>query len=306
MVYVLAVAAAFTNALCSILQRLGLEDAPQEKSLKLSLIAHALRRGVWLLGFGLMVGAFVIQATALHFGQLSEVQPILTTELLFLVLILGGWFRFPIGTREWIGALGAAGGLAGFLVFASPRPGSGVPGGLGWTVVGGICGGIAGVAVLLAMRGPRWWRAAMFGLSAAVGFAFCAALMKAVTGFIANDWVSMFWHWQTYLLAVTGALSAFLVQNAFHAGPIATSQSVLVLVDPLASIAIGIALFGDNLRTGGVWGPLEALSLLVLFAGAILLCQSPLIGGVKGDDGTYEELAGARARFKRQEAAGVQ
>ena len=46
-----------------------------------------------------------------------------------------------------------------------------------------------------------------------------------------------------------GALAVFLAQNAFHAGPIVASQSTLVLVDPLASILIGIGLFGDNLQT---------------------------------------------------------
>ena len=52
-----------------------------------------------------------------------------------------------------------------------------------------------------------------------------------------------------------GLLGLFLTQNAFHAGPLAASQSTLVLVDPLASISIGIALYGDRLRTSGPYGP---------------------------------------------------
>jgi hypothetical protein len=91
----------------------------------------------------------------------------------------------------------------------------------------------------------------------------------------------------------------FLAQNAFHAGPIAASQSTLVLVDPLASILIGIALFGDNLNTSGYHGPLEALSLLVLFAGAFWLSQSPLVSGTKGDGEGYHELLALRSRSKR-------
>ncbi len=46
-----------------------------------------------------MVGSFLLQAVALHLGDLSQVQPILTTELMFLVLILTTWFRFQIGLR---------------------------------------------------------------------------------------------------------------------------------------------------------------------------------------------------------------
>ncbi|HEY1733236.1 MAG TPA: hypothetical protein VGG23_02230, partial [Acidimicrobiales bacterium] len=118
MVYLLALAAALANALTSVMQRMGVEDAPAGDTMRLSLMAHALRRGIWLAGFGLMTVSFVLQAIALHFGRLTEVQPIMTTELLFLVLILGTWFRFTVGWREWLGAGAAAAGLAGFLLFA--------------------------------------------------------------------------------------------------------------------------------------------------------------------------------------------
>ena len=174
-----------------------------------------------------------------------------------------------------------------------------MPTNLGWLVVGSVCGGVIMVAVVLALRGPRWWRAAMFGAAGAVGFAFTASLIKTVGNYVAADWVNMFAHWQTYGLAVCGVGSVFLAQNAFHAGPIAASQTALVLVDPLASIAIGIGLFGDNLRTAGAYGPLEAVSLLVMFVGAVSIAHSPLISGMKGDDERYSELLSLRSRSKR-------
>ena len=298
MVYVLAVGAALANALTSVLQRMGVEDAPEDATLHLSLLTHALRRGVWLAGFGFMIVSFIMQAVALHYGRLTQVQPILTTELVFLVLILGTWFRFRVGLREWFGATAAAAGLAGFLIFASPTGGELVPTTSEWIEVGAACGAVAVLAVLLALRGPRWWRAAMFGAAAAIGFAFTAALTKVVTQFIAEDWTSMFRHWQTYALAGCGVLSVFLAQNAFHAGPIAASQSTLVMLDPLASILIGIALFGDNLRTSGAFGPLEALSLLVLFIGALTLVHSPLVSGMNSGD-PQAELLSVRSRSTR-------
>ncbi len=299
MVYLLSIAAALSNALTSILQRMGVEDAPDDATLTLGLLTHALRRGVWLLGFAFMVASFLMQAFALHLGDLSQVQPILTTELLFLVVLLATWFRFRIGLREWLGCLAAAGGLAGFLVFAQPGGGNLSPSTLGWVVAGSVCGGAVVVAVVAATRGPRWWRAAMFGAAGAIGFAFTAALIKKVGDYVAGDWTNMFLHWQTYALALCGVGSVFLAQNAFHAGPIAASQTALVLVDPLASLAIGIGLFGDNLRTSGVYGPLEALSLLVMFAGAAFVAQSPLISGMKGDDQQYTEMLSLRSRSKR-------
>src|SRR6201996_3409524 len=166
MVYVLAVLAALSNALTSVFQRMGVEDAPVESTMRLSLLAHAVKRGIWLLGFAFMICAFLLQAFALHIGRLSVVQPILTMELLFLVAILGTYFRFSISVREWVGAGAIAFGLSGFLFFAAPGGGNQVPTNLGWIVVGGCACALIAVTVVATRWGPRWWQAAMFGSAA--------------------------------------------------------------------------------------------------------------------------------------------
>jgi drug/metabolite transporter (DMT)-like permease len=294
MVYVLALAAALANALTSVFQRMGVETAPAGARLRLSLLLYALRRGVWLFGFGLMIVSFLLQAVALHLGRLSQVQPILTIELVFLAAILAIWFRFPIGRREWIGALGVTAGLSGFLYFAHPEYGMLQPPAWKWAIAGGASLVLMSVCVVFALRGPGWWRSAMFGTAAAIGYAFTAACTKAVSDYASADWTSLYRHWQTYALACFGALAVFLTQNAIHAGPLVASQSTLVLVDPLASILIGVGLFGDDLQTRGAAGPVEALSLLVAFAGAFILAHSPLISAMKS--GESQDLLSRRAR----------
>ena len=115
MVFVLALGAALANALTSIFQRMGVEKAPESATLRLSLDrAMPLHKKIWLLGFALMIVSFLLQATALHLGRLSQVQPVLTTELVFLVAVLATWFGFSVGRREWLGSLAVdrrAGGL---------------------------------------------------------------------------------------------------------------------------------------------------------------------------------------------------
>jgi len=292
MVFVLALGAALANALTSVFQRKGIECAPADATLRLSLITYALRRGIWLAGFALMIVSFILQAVALHFGRLSEVQPILTTELVFLVIVLVSWFGFTMGRREWIGVLALCFGLAGFLYFADPVDGTLYPPLWEWVVAGVACGAGIVIAVALAQRGPRWWRAAMFGTAASIAFAFTAACTKVVSGFAASDWTTLYRHWQTYALAFFGGLAVFLAQNAIHAGPIVASQSTIVLVDPVASILVGVGLFGDDLRTTGAWGPLEAVSLLVMVAGAVVLAHSPLVAGLKSSTSQSDELLG--------------
>jgi drug/metabolite transporter (DMT)-like permease len=294
--YALAALAGLVNALTSVLQRMGVESAPASSALRLSLMTHAFRRRIWLIGFALMLVQFGLQATALRFGQLSIVQPVLTTELLFLMLILGAWFRYRLGWTEWLGAATIVLGLGAFFVIASPGGGHLLPNGAEWIVASALLIGVIAGCIVAALRGPRWWRAASFGAAAAVTAAYTAALTKATTTYITEGWDHVFTHAQPYLLAVTGIGTVFLLQNALHAGPITASRTTLVTINPLVSIVLGVTLFGDRLRSGLVATPLECAALAVLMAGVVVLARSPLVAGGQGDDHPGELLAGARAR----------
>jgi drug/metabolite transporter (DMT)-like permease len=284
MVYVLAIAGALSNALTTIFQRMGVEDAPAEDSLHLRLIAYAVHRKIWLLGCVGLVAGFLLQAFALHVGRLTIVQPILTLELPFLVAILAFWFRKHLSWKEWTGAIVATAGLAAFLALAVPTGGDLVPGLRGWGEAAFAV--ILGAALLvgLAQFGSPTWRAAMFGAAAAVLFAFTAALIKQVTADFHPVWYMFLAQWHCYAMAVSGLLAVFLAQNAFHAGPVTASQAALVIVDPLASIGIGVGLFGDTIHTSGVRAPFEIVALVALFAGAVVLSTSPLIAHIRSEE----------------------
>ena len=296
MAYVLAVMAALANALTSILQRMGVESAPESTTLRLSLIAYALHRKVWIAGFLMMIGAFLLQFLALHFGDLTTVQPILTLELPFLVAIIGLWFRHPLTWQEWVGSSAAAGGLAAFLALSSPASGSETPDLDTWGLVSFAVVAGGAVAVMLARFGSRAWRAAWFGVAGAIAFAFTAALIKEMNDQITRGWSHVFLSWPPYALAGAGLVGMFLAQNAFHAGPVTASQSALVIVDPLASIAIGIGLFGDHVQTSGGHLVGEVLAMIVLFAGVFSLARSPLVVEVKREDGEDPHVLSARRR----------
>jgi drug/metabolite transporter (DMT)-like permease len=299
MAFLLAVLASFANALSAVFQRIGVQNAPTETTMSFSLISYALRRGIWLAGLALIGAGFVLQAVALRFGQLSSVQPIVTTELLFVVLILGAWFRYHLRWREWMGSLAAAGGLATFLAVAEPGGGNTVPGLGAWTEVFVAVGAVVIVTVALGFTGPRWFRAAMFGAAGALMFALSAALTKLFTTLVTQGWSHVFNHWEPYAMVATGIIGFFFAQNAYHAGPITASQATITIIDPLASVLIGIWLFGDRLRMASWRGPVEALAMLVMFGGVFVLCQSPLVAGTK-DEAHGEHLVRRTRRKGRQ------
>jgi hypothetical protein len=139
------------------------------------------------------------------------------------------------------------------------------------------------VAVALAFTGPRWFRAAMFGAAGALMFALSAALTKEFTTLVTEGWGHVFTHWEPYAMVGAGVIGFFFAQNAYHAGPITASQATLTIIDPLASVLIGIWLFGDRLRTATWRGPVEALAMVVMFTGVFVLCLSPLVAGAKDE-----------------------
>jgi len=290
MAFTLAVLAAFANALSVVFQRIGVQNAPEDAAMGLSLFREGFRHLIWFAGVALIAGGFLLQAGALRFGQLSSVQPIVTTELLFLVLILGVWFRYRLTWREWAGALAAAGGLAAFLVVADPGGGTVVPTLRSWTVVVVVVGAIVVATAALGFTGPRWFRAAMFGASGATMFALSAALTKQFTTLVTEGWGHVFTNWDPYALVATGLIGLLLIQSSLHAGPITASQATLTIVDPVASVIIGIWLFHDRLHTAGWRLPAEVVAIGVVIGGVIFLSLSPLVAGAKDQSQTGDHL----------------
>ena len=92
----------------------------------------------------------------------------------------------------------------------------------------------------------------------------------------------MFGNWDPYALGLTGACGLFLLQSALHAGPIAASRTTSVIVNPLASIVIGVTAFGELLRPGPGFVILDVLAITVMCAGVVVLIRSPLVAGLNG------------------------
>ncbi len=282
--FFLAVMAALCNAVSSVLQRRGASTAPDSTVLRVKLMTFVLRRPVWLIGFSTMVGAFLFQAGALAYGQLSTVQPVLVTELLFVLIILSVWSRSQPGREEWIGAVAVCGGLAGFLLAANPSGGSTRALAGDWGVAGLGTGLVVALLVVLAFRSSSSFaRAALFGSAAAITFALNAAFIKASTDLIGRGTVHFFASWPPYAVAVTGLAAFFIVTNAFQSGPLTATQPALTVVDPIASIIIGAEVFGESLRDSPGWVALECVTLLIMAIGVILLSRGPLVSTELGE-----------------------
>jgi drug/metabolite transporter (DMT)-like permease len=269
-----ALLGAFSQALTSVLQKLANVAGSDEKRSGWQTTMFLIRQPIWLLGMVCMGGTFIFTALALYFGTLASVQPILVTELIFTLALRALWLHDRIAPRTW----GAAGllcaGLFGFLVVAHPEEGHHHPTAAGWAVALGSRGLLIVVLLFLSRWGSPPRKAALLGAAAALVWAIDAAFVKAATEVLAHHgWSGLFEHWPIYAVVVSGVLGTVLLEAAFAAGPLAASQSALLIVDPLASIAIGIELFGEQLRNSPAAIVLEILFLGTLFAGVVLLSK---------------------------------
>jgi drug/metabolite transporter (DMT)-like permease len=243
---VFAVAAAFSNGVNVLTQHWASIRAPKREK-GWHLVRYLLRQPVWLLGWIAALGGFVLQALALHNGQLSVVQPILVTELVFVLVLRRLWIHQEVSRTAWYAVLVVCVSLALFLAVAEPTGGTTNPETSDWLSSLLAFGGAIALLTVGGARGSPVRRAASFAVAGALAWALMAVFIKATTDTLAMfGVVGMLEHWPLYALAVSAAAGTVLEQAALHVGPLSVSQPLLVVINPLASIGLSIWLFSED------------------------------------------------------------
>ena len=246
---IFALLAAFWNALNVTVQHRASISNPQ-KPTSWRFVAYLLKNPLWLLGWAGLAGGTVFQALALHVGELSVVQPLMITELIFALGLRFAWLRQPIRGVTWSAAAVTCLSLGVFLATAEPQGGSPYPDNHVWAAAAGTTVGTAAVLALLGMRGSPGRRAALLGLASGIMWALVATLVKAMTDTWSQFGVGgMFLHWPVYALAAAGLCTEVVHQSMLRVGPVSVSQPLMVIIDPIASIGLSVWIFGEYFTT---------------------------------------------------------
>jgi drug/metabolite transporter (DMT)-like permease len=241
-----ALAAALANAVHLMTQHTASVGVSEEHR-NWALVTFLVRQPLWLLGWAAAAGGFAFQAIALHRGQLSVVQALLVTELVFALVLRRFWVRQHIAKTAWIAAFVTCASLAVFLTAAEPHGGHLRPNATNWVVASTVFGGTVAVLTIAARGGSPVRRAALYAIAASITWALMAAFIKETTDMLAvSGVVGVLERWPLYAVIATAIIGSVLQQAALQVGPLSVSQPLIVVVDPAVAIVLSVWIFNER------------------------------------------------------------
>ncbi|MFG2043474.1 DMT family transporter [Dactylosporangium sp. NPDC048998] len=278
------VGAAAAFAVASALEQRAAAREQRTSPLDPRLLIRLMRRPMWLLGWIPEAVGTALQAVALHFGPLVLVEPLLVSGLFLAIPLAAALNRRRVHGRDFaVVALGGA-GLAAFLLAAQPRAGIDQPSVEGWLSVALWAGPVLAACLIAGWCARNGTRAALLGVATGLLYGIAASLLKALTAQIAVDPLAVFTRGEVYALVVVGLGAVILNQDAFQSSRIAVPLTAITILDPAASVAIGVTAFHESISTDG---PRLAVELAAAIA---------MVGGIWFASTTHSDARQARPR----------
>jgi len=290
----IAVAAAFVASLVfgisSVAEQRSTHKVRTRRALSPRIIVDLLRQPLWVAAVGGTVIGFALQVTALRFGPLALVEPILVVALIFAVLI-NSYLRGVWDREIMAGVLGCAAGIAGFLAIARPTQGTAhVSFFVILPLAAGLAGGIFGC--LAVAKRSATLRPVALALACGICYGTSAFLVKLVISDVSAGLPALLTNWPIYALAVVGPAGFILNEDAYQQGTlIAPVLAIITACDPIISIALGALWLHERLnRTpAGIAG--EVISLVVMVLGIVVIAhRSPHVSAAQAHEHQHHHV----------------
>ncbi|WP_190129463.1 DMT family transporter [Streptomyces mashuensis] len=276
MVFVFALSAACCLGVGFVFQQNAAQRAPMSDFLSLRLLLDLARMPRWLAGIALMVCGMGLGAAALSWGEVSLVDPLMATNLLFAMALSRWQTKQPLGRSGWGGLWLLAGGVAAFVLAGRPHGGATVTDPLRHWLVVGVMVGTALLLAAVSKRVRMSTEAALLAVAAGLLYGLQDALTRVSGGrFAHGGWAELVTGWQPYAVLALGVTALVMVQSAFETAPLRMSLPALTAAQPLAGIACGVGFMGDRLRTTPGALAWEVAGLVAIVCGIVLIGRHP-------------------------------
>jgi drug/metabolite transporter (DMT)-like permease len=280
--YATALVAAVLLGVGFVLQQSTAAQEPESRFLHLRILTDLLGKPRWLLGIGCMIAGYLLVAWSIDHLELTLVEPLLTTYLVWALVLAVPMSRQRLKLAEVIGALILVAGVGLVSASRSIKPIGLDIGSLSHWYAAAIIAGVAFVAVAIGRRRQGQVRATLTGLGAGLVFGIQDALTRqTLTGLQFHSWTVLFTTWSAYALVGAGIAGIWLMQNAFSAAPLHASLPAIAAGEPLAGIALGIVVFGDRVQISPDLLAIEAGGIAALIVGVVAVARSSAFSGLR-------------------------
>jgi drug/metabolite transporter (DMT)-like permease len=265
-----------------VLQQQSAQREPASRFLSLRLITDLLREPRWLAGIGAMIAGQVLAAWSIGHLSLAFVEPLLTTNLVFALVLAVPIAKASLRVWEVLGATVLCTGVALLSASRSAKPIGLAFGSVSHWPAAAVIAVIAFAAVQAGRRHPGRTRAMLTGTAAGLVFGIQDALTRQALQILGSNGVAaMFTTWAPYALVGAGAIGIWLMQSAFSAGPLQHSLPAIAAGEPLVGMLLGVLVFGDRIQISTGELALQAAGVAALVAGVIMVGRAPALSQLR-------------------------
>lgn len=275
LIVVFSVIAALLNAWSAVIQRYEAGEVSAKELFRRDFMKRLSKNTKWLGAFGLQVLAFLFQAAALRKGSLIEVQPIMTIDLIFLLIILHFNKHVSIGKRELLAIFMICVGISCTLLFAKPVAGQRPYSVSSLIFVICLAAAVIMIGIFIVRRTQTSsYRALIAAMAAGISFAIVDVFAKIVSRQISLGILTVLSGWQVWCLFAVGIVSIIMTQNTYGSGPVAVSQPTMEIVEPVVGVILGIYIFGDSVSLDPLNLAFSLVAALIACGGIVILSHS--------------------------------
>jgi uncharacterized protein (TIGR03382 family) len=261
-----------------VLQQHAAEQVRSAEFLKLGLIARLVHNRRWLGGIAALVAGDLLSAWTLGHLDLSVSEPLLTTSLIFALVLAVPLTGQTLRRAEVIGAALLTAGVAALSATRSVRSPTESFGSFSHWPAAALIAVIAAGLVWLGRRRSGNVRATLTGTAAGLVFGIADALTRRSVQLLdGHHPISLLTTWPGYATILTSLVGLWLMQNAFSAAPLHASLPAVTAAEPAAGIILGVLVFGDVIHVTPLLLALQAAGVAAMVAGVILVARGRVL-----------------------------
>jgi drug/metabolite transporter (DMT)-like permease len=260
-----------------VLQQHAAEQVRAAKFLELGLIARLIHNRRWLLGIAALVAGDLMSAWTLGHLDLSVTEPLLTTSLIFALLLAVPLSGQALRRTEIIGAILLSAGVGALSATRSVTAPSESFGSFShWPAAGAIAILAAGL-LQLGLRRAGGYRATLTGVASGLVLGIADALTRQSVQILDGPHpASLLTNWSGYATVATSIVGLWLMQNAFSAAPLHSSLPAITAAEPAAGIVLGVLVFGDVIHVTPFLLAVQAAGIAAMVIGVVMVARAPV------------------------------